>query len=552
MKIVRGLPPEITTGSVALDLEIFNANPKQLHRPFGEFACLSISDGETVWVVEDVKDVPKVVRRIDKAVWVFHNASFDIAHLRRWANIKPRSALLFWDTFLIERLLWNGYYDDFALDDLARRYLNIRLSKEQRPEFYDAKFMTWEMVQYAAMDAYVTYKIHREQGHELMKDPQLWSVWEDIDAPAFWAVQDFKGLMLDIPAWKSLAVTARKRAEEIRLSLGFNPNSPKQAKEALAKEGIDLDSTKEEFLLAYSHNPVVAGILEYRENVKLSGTYGENVIEYVEVDGRIHHNYKITGAITGRMACSDPNAQNVPHAKIYRACFIAGPGNKMIIADVSAQEPKITGEVTRDKNLLDAFERGEDIHWSVTRMIFDLPPNAPKDKELRRIGKATFLGVIYGQTAIGLSKKLGCSKAKATEYIDALYARLTGVRLWVVHQREEVQRTGVVRTLSGRRQFINPNSWQWPNHAINTVHQGTAADQIKIALAWLHNKYGKDMPICAVVHDELVAETSEELVEQVAGDIVEALEYASKKLTPHVTTKNLVEVSIGNNWGDKV
>lgn len=490
---------------------------------------------------------------------MFHNASFDIAHLRRWAGwftLKPEK---FWDTLIMERILWNGYYDDFGLADLSRRYLDIELEKDVRSEFYTEREITDEMVMYAALDALVTWKVQQEQEVYVRQDPATLKVWEEIDAPALFAILDFKGITLDVKEWKRLAIDARQRAGAIQELLGFNPGSPKQTKTALRKIGLEtgnaglalIPSTAEKVILPYKHVPTVQLVLDYREAAKQAGTYGEEFINYVEADGRIYSHYDVTGAVTGRMASRDPNGQNLPHLKSYRSCFIAPRGRRLIVADVSAQEPRFTAELSRDPVLLRAFEQGEDVHWSNTRVMYDLPDDAPVDKERRRIGKATLLAMIYGQKAYGMAEKTGLSVEEAERVFKTFFNKLRGVATWILRQHAEADRTGIVRTPSGRRMFLNPYSWQAHNHATNMPHQGGSADQIKIALGYLHREYGRDLPIAMVVHDEFVAECATKDVKKLVKMIVEALEYASKVLTPHVSLRNLVEVHVGTNWGVK-
>lgn len=547
------------TKTVAIDLEVFNANQKQLHRPHGQFAMLSIADGKTVWVILDQCQVSQALANVVEARWVFHNAAFDVAHLRRWAKIKPRPADRFWDTMIMERILWNGYYSDYGLKDLARRYLDLPMGKELRKEFYKGSVVTPEMMVYGALDAHITWQIQEKQELEVCLDPSVWSVWDHIDCPAFWAIQDVKGLTLDMKRWMGMNDMERERANRIRAELEFNPGSPPQtmsvlkayAKEIKNSALARIPNSKEDTLKPFGHLPLVASILEYREAAKRAGTYGEGFLEYVEKDKKVHASYDVTGAITGRMASRDPNQQNIPREKTYRACFVAAKGNVLIITDVSAQEPKITAEASRDTLLLGAFEAGEDIHWTVTKALFHIPDDAPIDKAKRAIGKAINLGMVYGLSARGLAERTGLPFHEAEDLIARYFQRFRGVWKWIQRQHFDVERDGIVRTLSGRRMFVNPYSWQWPNHAVNMPIQGTAADQIKLALCYLHELYGEDLPIAAIVHDELVSECKKKDAERVKADIIAAFEYAASVLTPHVSLKNLVEVHVGLTWADK-
>src|SRR3990167_2591243 len=156
MNIIIGDPPKISNNTlVSIDLEIFEANKKILHRPHtGRFACLSIcsnDDPETVYIIDKETSVPHALDRIKNSIWVAHNLKFDVTHLRRWANIPPRKKAIC--TMILERIMWGGYYDNFGLDHLVRRYLDIKLDKSLQKTFETATEMTPELIEYAALDA---------------------------------------------------------------------------------------------------------------------------------------------------------------------------------------------------------------------------------------------------------------------------------------------------------------------------------------------------------------------------------------------------------------
>jgi DNA polymerase-1 len=201
--------------------------------------------------------------------------------------------------------------------------------------------------------------------------------------------------------------------------------------------------------------------------------------------------------------------------------------------------------------MLRTFAEGKDIHWEMAKDIFHLPKDMKQDKDIRRRAKIILLGMMYGLTKYGLAKQLNCTVNEAAEHIESFFSSHPKFRMWIPRQRDAVYKEGLVRTLSGRRQIINPNNWQWQNHALNTPIQGSAADEIKLALAWLHAKYGTDLPVDAVVHDEILAESKKRQTKAVTKDIVAAFTFAANKLTPHVTTEGLVDVHIGKCWADK-
>ena len=303
MNFILGLPPRIPKGTpVALDVELFGADGKRLHRPTGEFACLSICyDPKVVYLIENVKDVPAALKRIQAGLWIMHNSVFDIRQLRRWAKVPDGD---WWDTLIVERELYGGYYDEFGLDDLSRRYLDEYLSKEDRKLFEKATRMDAQLRRYSAQDGSTTLRIYQQQVKEYQKVYADEDIWRTIDRPALYAFLDFRGMMLDVPAWQKLIDYHRGEQDRIRKELDFNPGSWQQVQQALRKQGIRVASTGVQELEHHSDNPLVAQILEYRGFAKAAGTYGENFLSMIEKDGRIHASFNVVGAETGRTCVS--------------------------------------------------------------------------------------------------------------------------------------------------------------------------------------------------------------------------------------------------------
>ena len=149
MKWKIGLPPPQRNNLIAIDLEMFGLSRPRLHRPDGELALAAFADGNCVYVVDSIQDLRKAYANVRNNVLAFHNAMFDVSHLRRWVNFPPRSGYNIWDTMLVERVLWNGYYDEFSLADCVRRELGIQMSKEERKEFKGQRVpITKDMMEY--------------------------------------------------------------------------------------------------------------------------------------------------------------------------------------------------------------------------------------------------------------------------------------------------------------------------------------------------------------------------------------------------------------------
>lgn len=563
MKIVYGLPPKTRYGAFALDLEIFRARKEQLHRPYGDFASLGVSDGKTVWMIEQVAQVEKALERIKGSRMIFHNAGFDVRHLRRWADVPcPKSMDAFWDTHIVDRLLWGGWYDSFGLRDLARRYLSRYLDKETRNEYATADKLTPTMRTYAAKDPWVTFKIYEKQEKELRADQPSEGCWNDIDAPFLWASLDFSGIVLNKKKWKELAAAYLEKADEIAAELGFNPGSPPQTLAALAKKGIKLQSSREEFLLPYKGTKLVDKILEYREAAKRHSSYGDNILAMVEADGRVYPNIKTIGAETGRTASDGPNIQNQPNEQAYRECYTTERGWWLLSADYSKQEPCIMAELSRDPELMRMLENGENVHLEVARLVFDDPHLQEYDEHGRKsagykAGKTLNLGLSYGMTAKGLQAKCPwLTLTQCEKLVGRYFQRLRGVKQYIDRYRTLGKQDGFVRTQGGRRIWLNWYGYQAGNNAINGPMQGTGADMIKLSCVnmhrdYQHGRYGKHFPLIAPIHDELLADCPAKLKQRVKLDIEKHMTSAFRRFCPNVNAKYIAEVNVGHTWAEK-
>lgn len=547
-------PPAQKLGHASLDLEIFTTR-KRLHRPEGQFGSMALClDGKSVYVVTDLKRIEKTLDRVQHLQWDMHNAMFDVRQLRRWHTVLPTKPV--WDTYIIERLLFSNYFDDFGLEDLARRYLQMSHSKAIREQFSETDqpgVMTEAMIQYNAMDAWLTWHIAEAQAKLLEAEPKIKHVYETIDRPAMFAVLDFKGFTLNVKKWKEVAVMEAARAEAIAAKLGFNPGSAPQTKAALWKARIKVDSTNEKVLTQYQDHPLVQKILEYREAAKRASTYGDNFIAAaLEPDGKIYTNYNVVGAETGRMSSSSPiNMQTIPArgTKVYRECFTASRGHKLVIADYSQQEPRLAADLSRDPELLKVFASGGDSHLAVAQAIFHDPTLTKADKEQRGRGKTVNLGLLYGLSAYGLALQEKIDPAEAQVMVDNYFRHFRGVKQWIDSTKSRALAVGYVTTLGGRKAHINPHSRQAEKNAINTPVQGSAADNTKRALARLHAHYGAGLPVVAVVHDEIVLDVKAPVRE--AKVLVQCMTDGFTDIAHTVSTLNLVEVSIGATWADK-
>ena len=430
------------------------------------------------------------------------------------------------------------------MDDLALRHLGVKTITYAEVAGKGAKQIGFEQVaidiatRYAAEDADITLQLHQTLLPQLKSQGKLEHIYRAIEMPARQVlfVMERNGVLLDS---KLLNIQSRELGEKL-LDLEtrayqlagqpFNMNSPKQVQEILfEKLGLPVKkktpsgtpSTDEEVLqeLALDY-PLPKLMLEYRGLSKLKSTYTDKLPLMVNAQtGRVHTSYSQAVAVTGRLASSDPNLQNIPvrtaEGRRIREAFIADPGSHIVSADYSQIELRIMAHLSSDAGLLHAFEHGHDVHRATAAEIFAVEPEAVSSEQ-RRYAKVINFGLIYGMSAFGLASQLGIERSAAQAYIERYFARYPGVANYMQTTRDQAKQQGYVETVFGRRLWLpeinggNGMRRQAAERAaINAPMQGTAADLIKLAMVavqnWLeHEKLSTRLIM--QVHDELVLE----------------------------------------------
>lgn len=578
--IIYGLPPELESGqSIALDLELSGLNENQLHRPAGRFLSLAGSfDGKTAYIIFEDSQIQEFLNRISKAVWVFHNSTFDIGHLRRWATVEDRYIR---DTMLIEKILWADYYDGFGLSDLVRRYLKCYMDKDVRKDFHDLSgSMTSKQIEYAALDVIGTWLVDQEQ-QKIMEEKDR-QIWDKIDMPTVWISVGLSGFTVDKNLWTNIAETHGKIKEELEADLGqkygknqkklvgrgknrveieefipFNPASPSQVLAVFRSYGADVSSTENETLsnlvgtLPPEGEEFLEKMLKYRESAKKSSTYGVEYLQFVEDDGRIYSSLNVIGAQSGRMSSRSPNLQQVPRSEEYRKCFIAGNGRKLVIADYSSQEPRVFAYLTQDEKLIEIFNSGKDIYCEVARFAFG--ENITKaDKERRNQVKSLVLGLMYGLSPYGFSIQNEVDLEVAQEDFDRFFAAFPRAAEWV--RARQTVNTGHTVTVLGRKCHLHPYDSQWKRNALNNPIQGTGADMVKIAMRnfkrenlemFKSNLVGIILP----VHDEIILWADESVAEDVKVKLETCMISVAERI--HRGIPASVEAHVADSWSEK-
>jgi DNA polymerase I len=404
----------------------------------------------------------------------------------------------------------------------------------------------------------------------------LRKLYNDIELPlaGVLARMELAGIRIDTSELERLSCLMdtgiTRLTQEIHALAGreFNVSSPQQLGKILFEEmGLPTPvrygkgkviSTAADILegLAADHE-IVGKVLEYRQLTKLKGTYVDALPALMDPDTRrIHTSFNQTGAATGRLSSSNPNLQNIPIktelGREIRAAFIPRDGWKLVVADYSQIELRLLAHMSGDPVLIDAFQRGEDIHTRTAAEVMGVPPMLVTRQE-RNNAKAVNFGIVYGISAFGLSANLGISRKEAETYIKAYFERYSGVRRFIDETLAVTRETGLARTLFGRVRPIpdmnsrNPNARGFAERtAVNSPIQGTAADLIKLAMVRIDRALkGMRSTLLLQVHDELVLEAPEDEIDEIKQVVKTEMEGVYQLSVPL-----LVEVGTGLNWRD--
>ncbi len=469
------------------------------------------------------------------------------------------------------------------MDNLALRHLHVRTISFAEVAGKGAKQICFDQVDietathYAAEDADITLQLHQTLSPQIEAQSGLRHVYRNIEMPSLHVLYTMErnGVLIDSSL---LQIQSRELGEKLialearaheAAGQPFNLNSPKQIQEILFdKLGLPVvkktpsgtPSTDEEVLqeLALDY-PLPKLLLEYRGMAKLKSTYTDKLPQMVDrKTGRVHTSYSQAVAVTGRLASSDPNLQNIPvrsaEGRRIREAFIAGAGSRIVSADYSQIELRIMAHLSSDAGLLTAFANNEDIHRATAAEIFMVAP-AEVSGEQRRYAKVINFGLIYGMSAFGLAKQLGIERSAAQAYIDRYFARYPGVAGYMQRTREQAKQQGYVETVFGRRLWLPEiNSGNGMRRqgaeraAINAPMQGTAADLIKLAMVkvqhWLESEDLRSRLIMQV-HDELVLEVPDEELHLVKEMLPKLMCGVAELQVPL-----LVELGEGKNWDE--
>ncbi len=511
-----------------------------------------------------------------------HNAAYDLVVMQRYGvDVFP----IGFDTMIAEWLR-DPVSKFLGLKAFATQYLEYHMTEIKELIGSGKKQKTMDMVDiddaapYAAADAAVTHRAVQYLT-PIIEREGLRDLYDTLELPLIPVIASMEqaGVALDMPYLAEFSDRLGTQINDLEqeifdLSGGygeFNVNSPKQLNDVLfgklglpveglrktthgySTDAVTLDALKDE-------HEIVARIINYRELTKLKGTYVDALPELVNPHtGRVHTSYNQTGTSTGRLSSSNPNLQNIPIrtevGREVRRAFIAPEGKQLLAVDYSQIELRVMAHISGDPTLLNAFAEGQDIHAATAATVNNVPIDEVS-YEMRSFAKRVNFGLMYGMGAFRLSRDSDLTLAEADAFIKTYFERFPQVKVYM-DDIEEQAKAGTLSTLFGRKRNFaalqNARSSRRAQQAelraaINMPIQGTAADIMKRAMIDLHNELVKrdnGVLMTLQVHDELVLEVPEELIEETTKLVVDVMENAYELDAPLKAN-----AEVGQNWRD--
>ncbi|WP_312186987.1 DNA polymerase I, partial [Sphingobacterium sp.] len=525
-----------------------------------------------------IVDIFKAVLENPHIEKVGQNIKYDILLLARY-GVKVQGTLF--DTMLAHYLIDPD--TRHGMDVLAENYLNYspvsitELIGEKGKKQGNMRDVEIEKIkEYAAEDADITLQL-KNTFHPLLVDTNTLQLAQEVEFPLVYVLAEIErnGVKIDVPALEEFSKTLEQDIRALEESIfekagtNFNIASPKQLGEVLFDK-LQLDpkakktktgqyKTGEDVLLALAHkSDIVQDILNFRQLQKLKSTYVDALPELINTEtGLIHTSYNQAVAATGRLSSTNPNLQNIPirteRGREVRKAFIPRSEDNVILsADYSQIELRLIAELSKDQNMLDAFSQGHDIHRATAAKVYNMDFDGVTSEQ-RRNAKAVNFGIIYGQSAFGLSQNLGISRKEAADIINEYFNQYAGIKKYMSDAVEFAKENGYVETILKRRRYLRDiNSANMTvrgfaeRNAINAPIQGSAADLIKLAMIAIQKEIeqqGLSGKMIMQVHDELVFDVPKQEVAAFKKIILDKMTNAIKTNVPLV-----VEIGEGKNW----
>ncbi len=568
---------------VCFDTETNSINP--LH---ADLVGISFSykerEGFYVAVPSNFEDAKKIVEEfkpffesntIEK---IAHNIKYDMQVLSRYGID------ISWPVFdtMIAHYLINPEAKQ-SMDFLSEFYLSYKpisiedlIGKKGKNQGNMQDLKPEEVSDYACEDADITFQLKQLFEPEIQKD-HLKDLFYNMEMPLVYVLNEMEkeGIAIDVEGLKEFSIQLEERSSVLHkeiidlAGMDFNIDSPKQLGDVLfehmkistkaKKTKTGQYATGEDVLVKHQKDhTIIPLILEYRQLKKLKSTYVDPLPTLVDqFDERIHTSFMQTVTATGRLSSNNPNLQNIPirseNGKEIRKAFVArGEDYLLMSVDYSQIELRIIAALSNDPNMVEAFQKGHDIHTATAAKVFHLPPEEVS-KDQRSAAKAVNFGIIYGQSAFGLAQNLNISRKEAKEIIDNYFAQYGTIKEYMDGTVAKARENGYVETIMKRRRYlpdINSSNaivrGYAERNAINAPIQGSAADIIKLAMVSVYKEMEKQhlqSKMILQVHDELIFDVHKDEIEQMKTLVKAAMENAVQLAVPME-----VEMELAKNW----
>lgn len=527
---------------------------------------------------QQIVDILKPVLENPNIKKVGQNIKYDILLLSRY-SVKVQGELF--DTMLAHYLIDPD--TRHGMDILAETYLGynpvsitelIGAKGKNQGNMRDVEIE--KIKEYASEDADITWQLY-ERLSPMLIETSTEDLARQVEFPLVYTLAEIEknGVKIDVDTLKLFSESLEKDIAALESSIydkagvKFNIASPKQLGEVLFDK-LQLDpkakktktgqyKTGEDVLLALANkSDIVQDILDFRQYQKLKSTYVDALPTLINPQtGLIHTSYNQAVAATGRLSSTNPNLQNIPirteKGREVRKAFVPRSEDHVLLsADYSQIELRIMAELSQDENMLEAFTLGHDIHKATAARVYGVAIDEVTSDQ-RRNAKAVNFGIIYGQSAFGLSQSLGIPRREAAEIIDQYFNQYQGIRQYMSKAVESAKEKGYVETILKRRRYLRDiNSANMTvrgyaeRNAINAPIQGSAADMIKVAMINIQNDITKQClqgKMIMQVHDELVFDVPMNEIDSFKNIILERMKTAIQMRVPIE-----VEIGEGKNW----
>ena len=543
-------------------------------------------EGFYVAVPDNFEEAKKIVHEFEpffaskEIEKIAHNIKYDLKVLHRY-GIEVSGPTF--DTMIAHYLI--NPESKQSMDFLSEFYLKYKpipievlIGKKGKGQGNMRDLKPEEVSDYACEDADITLQLKKLFEPEIQKE-HLKELFYQIEMPLVEVLKDIEqeGIAIDVKGLKEYSAELEKHLTELDTNIkeaagvSFNVDSPKQLGEVLF-DHLKIDpkakktktgqyATSEDILVRLEKtHPIIPMILEYRQLRKLKSTYVDPLPTMTDrIDGRVHTNFMQTVTATGRLSSNNPNLQNIPirseKGKEIRKAFIPRDDKHVLLsADYSQIELRIIAALSKDEHMIDAFHKKFDIHTATASKVFHVPMDEVT-KDQRSAAKAVNFGIIYGQSAFGLSQSLNISRTEAKAIIDSYFEQFSALKTYMEGVVREARDKGYVETLLQRRRYLpDINSANAvvrgfaERNAVNAPIQGSAADIIKMAMIRVHEEMKKrqmQSRMILQVHDELVFDVVKEEIEEMKELVKNCMEHAVEVGVP-------IDVSVdtGMNWLD--